>query len=480
MASKVANIAKNTSYFTLALIIQKIISFTYFTMYARILGPEDLGKYYFALSFTSILSILVDIGLANVLTREVAKTKERATQLLNNALAIKIPLAVVSMLIIVVIANLWGYSDLVKGLIYIAAVVMLLDSFNTLFFAAVRGFHNLKYESISSIAYQTIVLIISLIVLHYNWGIQWLMFSLLTASFLNFFYSGLVNIIKFKIRIRPQWDKVMVKYLFITTIPFGLHAIFQRLYTYADAVILFKVAGDWAVGVYQVPFKIVMALQFLPGAFVAALYPAMSQYWQENKGQLAVTFERAMNYSIIIGLPIMIGITALADQIVLLFSEGYATAIVPMQIMMLSLFLMFLSYPIGSLLNACDRQKQNTINMAITAIFSVVLNLILIPKFQVLGAAITLTLSSLLLLLLGWYYVPQIVDYRFSKIAKIFGKSLLSALFMGVFVYSFKLELNIFLNIIIGSLIYGVLLFLLGGFSKDDLQSVLKSFKTKL
>ena len=50
MPEKITNIAKNTSYFTLALILQKVISFTYFILIARALGPEDLGKYYFAIS----------------------------------------------------------------------------------------------------------------------------------------------------------------------------------------------------------------------------------------------------------------------------------------------------------------------------------------------------------------------------------------------------------------------------------------------
>ena len=74
---KILNIAKNTSYFTLALIVQKIISFSYFTIIARNLLPDDLGKYYFAISFTTIFAIFIDLGLSNVLMREVPKIKEK-------------------------------------------------------------------------------------------------------------------------------------------------------------------------------------------------------------------------------------------------------------------------------------------------------------------------------------------------------------------------------------------------------------------
>lgn len=477
MPEKVANIAKNTSYFTLALIIQKVISFSYFTIYARVLGPEDLGKYYFAISFTSIAALFIDLGLANVLTREIAKTKEQAQKLLNNSLIIKVPLVALSWLVVFAVVNLWGYEDLVRDLVYIAAAVMVLDSFSSMFYATVRGFHNLKYESISAVVYQTVVLLFSLLVLHNHWDIRWLMVSLLLASFLNLVYSWLVSGFKYGLRLRWDWDWPLAKKLLLITVPFGLYVIFQKVYTFADSVILFKLIGDWAVGIYQIPFKIVMALQFLPAAFIASLYPAMSQYWKDNRQQLSVTFERAMNYSIIIALPITMGIMALSNKVVLLFADGYSQAVLPLRIVMISLFLMFLAQPVGALLNACDQPKKNTQNMAVVTVFSLVLNLILIPLWGVAGAAVTMTSSSLLLLLLGWRLVPQIIKYRWLVIAKVFVKALLAALFMGLFVYVGQNRLSLPLVVVVGAAIYGALLFLLGGFKKEDLRSILKSFK---
>src|SRR3990167_1502861 len=122
MTEKITNLAKNTSYFTLALVLQKIISFSYFIIIARALGPEDLGKYYFAISFASIFSILIDIGLTNVLTREIAKEKNKANNYLGSVMAVKLPLSLITGLIIVIFAHLLGYSELVKTLIYFSTV----------------------------------------------------------------------------------------------------------------------------------------------------------------------------------------------------------------------------------------------------------------------------------------------------------------------------------------------------------------------
>ena len=70
---KKASIAKNTTFYTGALIVQKVLAFVYFSLIARFMGVEDTGKYTFALSFTTMFAIFIDLGLAPVLTREIAK-----------------------------------------------------------------------------------------------------------------------------------------------------------------------------------------------------------------------------------------------------------------------------------------------------------------------------------------------------------------------------------------------------------------------
>jgi len=269
MQQKISNIAKNTSYYTFALILQKIISFTYFTLIARALGPENLGKYYFAISFTTIFAIFIDLGLANVLIREVAKTKDKAQDLLSSVLVIKIPLAILSLLAVVILINLMGYPELTKHLVYLSVICMILDSFTLTFFSTIRGFHNLFFESIAAIVFQLIVLSFGLTVLHFGMGLRWLMGALVAASVFNFIYS--VSLIKFKwrIKLKPVIDPQLIKTIIKITIPFALFAVFQKLYIYLDTVFLSVLAGDRYVGLYQIAFKIIFALQFLPMAFMA-------------------------------------------------------------------------------------------------------------------------------------------------------------------------------------------------------------------
>ena len=478
MPARVTNIAKNTSYFTLALVIQKLISLTYFTLYARVLGPADLGKYYLAISLTSIFAIFIDIGLSNVLTREVAKYPDKASNWLGTVLAIKIPLAIITTLAVVLFVNILGYPLLTKELVYISIISMVLDSFTVTFFAVSRGFHNLKFESVSSVIVQSIILVVSLMVFHYGGGVRWLMFSLVLASSFNFCYSLFVLWRYWRLPVRPLWRRTWIKKAILLATPFAGYGIFQRAYIYLDTVLLSKISGDVATGIYQIPFKIINALQFLPMPFIASLYPALSLYWQENREQLSITFNRAMHYSAIISLPLTIGGWVVAEPLVAIFSSSYTGAVWPLRLCLIALPFMFLGYPIGSLLNACDEQRANTRNMFIVLITSVVMNLLLIPPLGAVGASITVVITNGLLVLLGLISAKKIAPHLWRWL-KQFGQTILASLIMGVIVWLLRPYCNVFVVIIIGALVYGLALLLTGSLTKADVQSVIQSFRRR-
>ena len=473
---KINSIAKNASYLTIALMIQKVISLTYFTLLARELGPEYLGKYYFAISLTTIFAIVIDLGLMNVLTREVAKNKERVQSYLSNILFLKLPLAILSLLGVFAVINLLNYGELTRHLVYIAAGVMILDSFTTTFFATMRGFHNLKYESLGAVIFQLLVMILGLSALYNGMDIRWVMSAMLLAGLVNFVYS--LNVVRFKLglRILPSYDTKIIRRIATIAAPFGLYIVFNKTFLHLDSVLLSLLAGDEYVGLYQIAFKIIFALQFLPMAFVASFYPAMSYYWANDRKQLTRSFERAINYLLIISIPIAAGVFALADKIVLLFKSQFNEAIIPLQVIIISVIFMFINFPIGSLLNACDKQKKNTANMGIVLGVYVILNLILIPKYQAVGASIAVTTGHILMTLLGLYWATKTIKFSYSKIIMIFLKALTSAVIMAFLVVYLKGIINIFAVIALGGMIYFGLLFLFRAFSWQDAVSMYRLF----
>ena len=474
---KIENIAKNTSHFTLALILQKVISLSYFIIVARAVGPEDLGKYYFAISFTTIFAIFIDVGMTSVLVREVARRAYQAERYIRATLGLKIALTFLSFVTVAALINIMGYPQLTKDLVYLSSAAMILDSFTLTFFGVSRGLHNLKFESVAVVIYQLLALILGTAALQAGLSLRWLMASMVAASVANFLYAGTLIVVKWKFSIRPSFDVKLFKRIIALALPFALFGIFQRLYTYFDSILLSLLAGDTSVGLYSVAFKITFALQFLPLAFVASLYPAMSAYYAHDKQKLGDMFERAMNYLIIIALPISFGIIILADKIITIFKAGYAGSILPLQIIVASLFFIFTAYPIGSLLNACDRQRINSINMAIALGVSIACNLVLIPRYQAVGASITVLFTSVLLLALGMAQVSKLITYNYKTIGRVLGKSLVAVAAMSAGLLYVEKTLPIMVIIPLGGAVYFSLLYFIGGYSRADLISIAKSFR---
>jgi O-antigen/teichoic acid export membrane protein len=82
----------------------------------------------------------------------------------------------------------------------------------------------------------------------------------------------------------PQFNKNYLFDLALIGWPFTLAAIFARIYSFADSIILSKLAGDTVVGWYSIAYKITFAFQFVPLALTAALYPKLSQYLDAHEG----------------------------------------------------------------------------------------------------------------------------------------------------------------------------------------------------
>ena len=472
------SVAKNTTYYTLALIVQKILAFVYFSLIARFLGVEDTGKYSFALSFTTLFAILIDLGLGPVLTREIAKAKDKTRQYLSNILALKIPLALVTYLLVVGMINILGYPPLTKQLVYASGIIMFLDSFSLSFWAAMRGRQRLKYESLGVVGLQIITVALGGLALYFKLGLLPLILALLIGSLFNLSFAVWTVTRRLKINIIPRYEPEILRMLFRIGLPFALAGIFSRIYTSLDIVLISALAGDKAVGWYSIPIKITLALQFLPMAFMAALFPAMSEYFVSNKEKLAQTFEKAMHYLMIISLPMAAGIIVLAEQVILkVYTAEYLNSILPLKILMVGLFFLFINFPVGYLLNACNKQLTNTINLGVTVVVSVVLNILLIPRFSYLGAAYASLISTALYFFLGMYWVPKIIKYSKLYLLKSFLKILTASLVMayGIHYVLQEYAINFIWLIPAGAVVYFVMLWILRGVNKQDVLDVLKS-----
>lgn len=78
---------------------------------------------------------------------------------------------------------------------------------------------------------------------------------------------------------------------------------------------------------------------------------------------------------------------------------------------------------------------------------------------------------------LGLGVISRIIEYHPFKNLIVLAKSLLAAALMGLLLFFGKGYLHILILIPMGGILYFYFLYLLGGFKKEDVASVIKSFK---
>jgi O-antigen/teichoic acid export membrane protein len=413
----------------------------------------------------------MDIGLNQVLIREIAKDKTKAESYFHNTLFIKLVFSFITYFVVFLSVNLLGYPEITKKLVYLAALVIILDNFTNTICAVLRGFQNLKYEGIGLILYELIVLITGLVILFLHLPLYFIIFPLIFASASFLFFTSYFLIKKYQISFAFKFKLSLIKNLIKNTLPFFIIGLFGVIFSYIDVVLLSKLAGDKFVGFYSAAGKIPAGFRILPIAFSAALYPAASFYFEKDREGLKRIVEKAIFYLILLSLPIIVGLCILADQaITIIYGQNFLAAVPALRILSWSIFFVFLDYIFFTVLNACGKEKQNVFNRGIVMITIIILNLIMIPLWQHLGSALAFTLSFILLSFLGASLTYRIIHFSLKRTIIYFLKVLFVSLIMGIVVLLLKTTVPLILLILIGAIIYLAGLLILGVVGKEDAQ----------
>jgi len=458
---------------TLASVAQKVISFLYFTFIARLVGAEDTGKYFLALAFTTLFAVLTDFGLSPALNREVARKPGEAQKILGSVLSLKIAFMVVTYALMMIASWMLGYDSEMRLLIALSGITMIFDSIHLSLYAVLRGLHKLKYEAFAIVLSQLSTLIIGTIALLLHQPLMWLIIAFIISSFLNVLYATTTLWRVAHVKIELAWQKSFIKPMLIVALPFALAGLFARVYSYSDSIFVKHFLGDAAVGWYSIPNKITFAFQFIPLALTAALYPRMSEAFVTDKARLAYLFEMAMKYVTVAAFPIAIGIGLLSREFILaVYTAEYAASIVPLQILLASLIFAFLDFPIGSVLNGCNRQSVQTAMMGIAMVVNIFANMLFIPSYGIAGAAVAAFVGNFVLMAGGYLFLPRVIYISHARIFGMILRAAFAAAVMGVAVVLLKYIMPWYATIPFAITLYGAGLFVVKLVSFKDIREL--------
>ena len=228
-----------------------------------------------------------------------------------------------------------------------------------------------------------------------------------------------------------------------------------------------NMVGSYATGIYNATYKLISVLTLFYSVYTAVIFPVMSRFFKDDESMLLISFEKSIKYLMMVIIPIAIATMFYSlDIIQLIYGNKYDLASSVLSILIWTVCLLFVSGACNTLLNASHKEVAVTKIYTIAAIFNVILNLFMIPYLSYDGAAITTVLSDILIVIIQIYIIYRLGHRPNKKLYLDLGKIIMGSAVLGIALYC--LNLNMWVAIPVGIIIYFITLVLIKLFDDDD------------
>jgi len=463
----VQRIAKNSLVLLASNIISKILGFFYVMYIARYLGAEGFGILSFALAFTGIFGVFTDLGLTTLTVREVARNKSLAGKYLGNITVIKIILVIITFGLIAITINLLGYPKQTIKVVYFLALSVILSSFSNIFNSIFQAYEKMEYQSLGQILSSALMLSGALFAISHGLNVIGFASIYFLVSAVILVYSFAVCVWKFA-KPKIEVDLGFWKHTINVAWVFAAGSFFASIYSMIDRVMLSLMKGDIVVGYYSAAYNLVNVLSFIPSAFAISIFPVMSNYFKTSGSSLNKIYNYGVKYMFMLTLPITVGAILLSKIIIcIIYGTEFLTSTRVLNVLIWAEMLIFVEIIMSYMLVSINKQKIILFNAVVGATLNVALNLLLIPKMSLIGAAIATVASDIYFFVSSIYFLSK-YGYKLN-FPKIIIKPLFASIIMGGFIYYLN-SLNLLALVLLSTLLYFGVLYMIGGFDKEDIS----------
>lgn len=465
-------VAKNTFWLSLGNIGGRLLRAIIIIYAARVLGAADYGVFSYALSLAAFFTIITDIGVNGILTRETARSLELKSQYFSTAFFIKAVLLAISILLILFVAPLFTKIEAALPLIPIIAFLTAVDAIRDFGFAFVRGLEKMQVEAGVFIFTNVAVVVLGIAALliaptSINLAIGYTAGSLLgTLAMIFTLRREYLNVFRY-------FKKELVYTILSAAWPFALVGLLASIMINTDTIMLgwFRTASE--IGLYAAAQRPVQLLYIIPAIIATSFFPTFSRISSSgDKEKFRKVLETALLAVFLIALPITAGGIILGKDIIgFIYGEAYLGAANALKILLLTTLLVYPGTVISRALFAYDKQKTFIISAFIGAVGNIILNGLLIPAHGIIGAALATIIAQTLNNGYIWFKMKK---FNYFGVLGSLRKIIAATLVMAVFVYLLAyLEVNLLINIAASALVYFGALLLLK-------ESLVKEVKTTL
>lgn len=468
-------VLRNSAFGMAGQIAIKVLSFGFSILIIRHLGAEDFGQYAAVTAFGMIFASLADLGLGIYTVREVARLRDapdgqtQAAALYGNVMALRLLLAMLAALLIIIVAWFTGRPWIMIGAIALNGLSLVMYGVQGASDAVLAGFERLDLSAGAKVLNQLIFVFFGGVFLYWGLGYYGLIYAgLLGVALMTYVCWRAVS----RLGLRLTWPSPSVWLTLLrVSFPFGVIGLALGWSYKFDSVLLNIYWGDEVTGYYAAAYNLIFSAVMISNVVNTALYPSLARQSATAEHRLPAIYERALRYLLIIALPIAVGGWVLAEQLVpFLFTANFAPGVPALRILIWVVPLMYVSEFLGYVVVVAGKESQVARAVLISTGVNVAVNLVMVPYFGFLGAAVmTLVTEAVLVGQYLWLLRPLLRYFKWGQV--LFGP-LLAAVVMGLGVFLVQPYFSFLVNVLIGAASYPLFLLALGVAGREELHFV--------
>lgn len=452
---------------TILSIVFPLITYPYAT---TILGTVNFGKVSFSQSLISYIAMIAALGISNYAIREGGFYRSNSDELKKFVSEI-----FTFNLITTVIAYVFLFILLIISSVFKSYMtVLIIQSLSIIFVTLGVDWLNVIFEDYLYITVRSIIVhFLSLLILFAFVRTE---DDFIIYSAINVINNGIIAVSNF-VHLRKNCKFTICKFNFNKHIK-PIMILFSNnlsvsIYTNADITLTGLFFGDYYVGLYTIASRIYTILKQVIAAAYSVTITRLTEYYAKgNDKGFKDLFNQVINTLILLSMPITIGGICTGKYLILLISdESYLEATYSLQVLLSTLIFAVIGGALAYCLNMpLKRERVNLICTMISAVENIILNILLMPHFKIVGAAIATLISEatvsliLFISLKKWHYL-----FDFKLIGLNSFKTAISCIpIILIFMFVNSLDIYLLLRFIIIVILSGIAFILVNKFLKND------------
>lgn len=393
----------STSALVLGRIVVAVLGWAGTVLIARDLSTEAFGQFTLVFSLLGMLTVVTDLGVGRLVIGGLVDPTQDRPVLAGTYVILRTVLGLIGYALVMVAVVAMGYPDPVVKATAVGGLVVILATPNDAYSAAFQVTGTLRRLAVADIFAQLAQVSLTVALVLRGSGIVWYTVPavLNVALIMVWKVPAAHRLIPF----RYHFDWPLARRLLREAVPLSAGAAFATLYYRIDSVMLSHLADFEAVGLYGVAYKFVDLVHFVPASLAVAILAPLAAAWPRRPEEFVGHVRSGIVISAVIGGGVLVGFWLFATQAVtLLYGPDFAAAGPVTGIIVTGETLAFGSSLLIVVLVAVGRQAAYPLITLAGLVLNVVLNLMVIPRHGVRGAAFsTLFTEAVVLGALIWW-----------------------------------------------------------------------------